>query len=143
MKYCFVVVLLSMNTEALACLCEPVDFREEYNRAAIIATGRVMGWKTKTYRYSLPNGEHVEWTYREYRIRTRAVYKGGRVKTLRVATVWKDAACQMRFTLGRFYLVYALPDKRYGFYTSRCNRNLVRKDPRFVPELEALLAAQP
>jgi hypothetical protein len=137
-RYRFVVLLLLLSSELIACQCAgKIPFEEDYSQSASIVTGRVISRQVKTYHYN-KDGVNEKWTYFEYKIQVKQTYKGEPVKILWVTTARKTPACGMKFKIGKDYLIYAHHDERYGLYTSDCNRNFLSSDFRFEADLTVL-----
>jgi hypothetical protein len=117
----------------MACLCEPgyIAFEEEYSGASAIVLGKVIARRTKTYHYKSKDGDYFDLYYYEHTVRVKKAYKGAPAQIIKVATVWENVSCGMRLKRGRTYLIYAMPDERYGLYTGKCNRNYLRTHEQF------------
>ncbi len=129
---------LLFTSGSMACTCGGRSLEADYKDATAMVEGRVTGRKIKKYRLTLENREVYSFTYFVYTIRVKQVHKGQPGKLLRVATAREGTTCGMRFKMGRWYLVSAFPDERYGLYTSSCSTNIRRREMYFKQEIAAL-----
>lgn len=134
----FSVLCLLLTSDIMACTCGGKSLEADYKRAIAVVEGRIVGRKIKTYQVTLPGGESNSYTYFEYKVRVKQVYKGQPGKYLYVATAREGATCGMPFKVGGWYLVSAFFDERYGQSTSRCDTNLNRKEFIYKQEIQAL-----